>query len=127
MAATELIDTSRPKTKQVTDALRMALDLSRKFDDNTLLALEILRASVEGIITSWMLDAQVGQMLCATIRADSKYRDQLDFLPTDRQIFPVSVRSEGDGYCIVGGPGGNYRLSDVHLYAVDKCELVRLT
>ena len=54
-----------------------------------------------------------GQRLLARIRPTSKYSGQGD----DGALFPVAVASV-DEYCVVGGPGGKYRLRDVDLFAV---------
>lgn len=54
-----------------------------------------------------------GQRLRARIRPSSKYFGQGD----EGGLFPVAVAS-ADEYCVVGGPGGKYRLRDVDLFAV---------
>ena len=54
-----------------------------------------------------------GQKLLARIRATSKYHGQGD----DGTLFPVCIGPAGE-YCVLGGPGGQYRLSDVDLFAV---------
>ena len=54
-----------------------------------------------------------GQQLLARIRPTSKYFGQGD----EGALFPVAVAS-ADEYCVVGGPGGKYRLRDVDLFAV---------
>jgi hypothetical protein len=55
-----------------------------------------------------------GQRLLARIRKSSKYyfgQGEGDAL------FPISIGFAGD-YCVHGGPGGQYRLKDVDLFAV---------
>jgi uncharacterized protein (DUF58 family) len=52
--------------------------------------------------------------LYAVIRRRSKYYGQT--APGER--FPVSIQAdETCGYVVAGGPGGQYRLADVELYA----------
>lgn len=57
--------------------------------------------------------AKTGQKLLARIRPTSKYFGQ----GGEGQLFPVVVASTGE-YGIIGGPGGQYRLSDVDLFVV---------
>lgn len=55
---------------------------------------------------------EAGVQLFAQIRVDSKYFDQA---PVGEKF---GVHIGGDSiYCVQGGPGGQYRLKDVHLYA----------
>lgn len=54
-----------------------------------------------------------GQKLLARIRPSSKYHDQGE----KGAMFPVCIGPGGD-YCVLGGPGGQYRLHDVDLFAV---------
>lgn len=56
---------------------------------------------------------QDGQKLLARIRPSSKYYGQGD----EGDMFAVCIGSSGD-YVVLGGPGGQYRLSDVDLFAV---------
>lgn len=67
-------------------------------------------AQVEARNTVLMQD---GQRLMARIRPSSKYYGQGE----DGVLFPVCIGSAGD-YCVYGGPGGQYRLCDVDLFAV---------
>jgi hypothetical protein len=53
-----------------------------------------------------------GQKLLARIRPTSKYYGQGD----EGILFPVCIGPAGE-YCVLGGPGGQYRLSDVDLFA----------
>ncbi len=54
-----------------------------------------------------------GQKLLARIRPSSKYYGQ----GVEGGLFPVCIGSNGD-YKVLGGPGGQYRLADVDLFAV---------
>lgn len=54
-----------------------------------------------------------GQRLLARIRPSSKYHGQGE----EGALFPVCVGPAGE-YCVAGGPGGQYRLQDVDLFAV---------
>ncbi len=55
---------------------------------------------------------QYGQKLLARIRPTSKYYGQGD----EGVLFPVCIGPAGE-YCVLGGPGGQYRLLDVDLFA----------
>lgn len=55
-----------------------------------------------------------GQRLLARIRKSSKYYDGQG---EGDALFPISIGFAGD-YCVHGGPGGQYRLKDVDLFAV---------
>lgn len=65
-----------------------------------------------------------GQKLLARIRPSSKYFGQGE----EGRLFPVVVASQLD-YGVVGGPGGQYRLSDVDLFVVfsDDAEPIQIT
>lgn len=54
-----------------------------------------------------------GQQLLAMIRRNSKY-----FSQTPAGVFFPVVVTPGNGYCVQGGPGGQYRLSDVFLFVI---------
>lgn len=54
-----------------------------------------------------------GQKLLARIRPSSKYHGQGE----EGALFAVCIGPSGD-YSVFGGPGGQYRLSDVDLFAV---------
>lgn len=54
-----------------------------------------------------------GQKLLARIRPSSKYYGQGD----EGLLFPIAIASRNE-YGVVGGPGGQYRLNDVDLFAV---------
>jgi len=56
-----------------------------------------------------------GQKLMARIRPSSKYYGQ----GNEGDLFPVCVGHGGkSSYNVLGGPGGQYRLCDVDLFAV---------
>lgn len=57
--------------------------------------------------------ARQGQQLYARVKASSKYADQDPGHP-----FPVFVDAGRRDYVVQGGPGGQYRLKDVHLFVV---------
>jgi hypothetical protein len=54
-----------------------------------------------------------GQKLLARIRPSSKYYGQGE----EDALFAVCIGPSGE-YNVLGGPGGQYRLSDVDLFAV---------
>jgi hypothetical protein len=54
-----------------------------------------------------------GQKLLARIRPTSKYYGQ----GGEGELFPVCIGRPGE-YSVLGGPGGQYRLLDVDLFAV---------
>ena len=66
----------------------------------------------------------IGQRLLARIRPSSKYYGQ----GTPGQLFAVVVAGQGE-YGVIGGPGGQYRMCDVDLFAVfsDDLEPIQLT
>ena len=66
---------------------------------------------------------QEGTQLVATIKKSSKYYGQ----GAKGARFPVSIQSDSCGYVVLGGPGGQYRLADVHLFAVVGNSQVKLT
>lgn len=66
----------------------------------------------------------VSTQLVAQIKKTSKYHGQGK---TDA-LFPVSIQAdETGGYVVCGGPGGQYRLADVHLFAVVGDSKVKLS
>lgn len=70
----------------------------------------------------------VGTLLWAEIRRSSKYAGQAD----EGEKFPVFIGPDGPRgqYVVKGGPGGQYRLADVLLYAQltdDTQQLIQLT
>ena len=65
-----------------------------------------------------------GQKLLARIRPTSKYYGQ----GNEGGLFPVCIGPAGE-YCVLGGPGGQYRLLDVDLFAAfdDKKQPTQIT
>jgi hypothetical protein len=71
--------------------------------------------------------AQLGQQIQASIRKDSKYYGQMRLFQTDPdELFPVLINDNPD-YRVQGGPGGQYRLKDVHLYVLFNGQPVPIT
>lgn len=56
---------------------------------------------------------RTGQQLLARIRPSSKYHGQ----GSEGELFAVCI-GPGSEYVVLGGPGGQYRLKDVDLFAV---------
>jgi hypothetical protein len=56
-----------------------------------------------------------GQQIYAKIKRSSKYYGQTD----PGEIFPVRIATQFGDYAVQGGPGSQYRLSDVNLFIVD--------
>jgi hypothetical protein len=74
---------------------------------------DVARAEYAPFLAKCQVIRSEGQRLLARIRQTSKYFGQGD----EGALFPVAVASS-DEYCVVGGPGGKYRLRDVDLFAV---------
>lgn len=55
-----------------------------------------------------------GQLLFARIRPSSKYYGKQG---KEGELFPIAIQP-GRDYNVSGGPGGQYRLTDVDLFAV---------
>ncbi|WP_218168464.1 hypothetical protein [Pseudomonas reactans] len=69
-----------------------------------------------------------GQQLYAEIKKSSKYAHQAN-LARSRGEYPFPVRvvdDRGGLYCVAGGPGGQYRLTDVNLYVIEGGKKVRV-
>ena len=65
-----------------------------------------------------------GQQLYAKIKRTSKYYGQGE----KGGLFPVFVEAGyPEGYMVHGGPGGQYRLSDVNLYVVEDGREMRIS
>lgn len=62
------------------------------------------------------------QQLYAKIKRSSKYYSQGDGAPFEVLIVP------GDpcGYVVMGGPGGQYRLSDVNLFVIENGQRLKI-
>ncbi|WP_454838683.1 hypothetical protein [Pseudomonas hormoni] len=69
-----------------------------------------------------------GQQLYAEIKKSSKYAHQATWARNQGQYpFPVRVVDDHGGlYCVAGGPGGQYRLTDVNLYVIEGGKKVRV-
>lgn len=60
------------------------------------------------------------QQLYAKVKRSSKYFYQNECARKNGEFpFPVAIRTGGDDYKVIGGPGGAYRLADVNLFVVD--------
>lgn len=70
-----------------------------------------------------------GQQLYAGIREGSRYHSQIDVCIANGygHPFPAWFQAALDGYVVIGGAGGRYRLEDVDLYAKDGDKLVRVS
>lgn len=66
--------------------------------------------------------AAAGTPLIASIKKTSKYFGQ----GKEGARFPVLIQA-GNEYVVLGGPGGQYRLADVNLFAVVGDSQVKLT
>jgi hypothetical protein len=65
-----------------------------------------------------------GQQLYAKIKRSSKYYGQGEM----GALFEVFVEAgHPEAYLVQGGPGGQYRLSDVNLFVVDEGREVRIS
>jgi hypothetical protein len=67
--------------------------------------------------------ASRGTQLVASIKKSSKYFGQ----GKEGARFPVSIQDPGYEYVVRGGPGGQYRLADVNLFALVGDKQVKLT
>ncbi|WP_315807517.1 hypothetical protein [Pseudomonas sp. C9-3] len=68
------------------------------------------------------------QQLFAGIRPTSKYAAQINWCEAQGYGHPFRVELEpsADGYVVIGGAGGRYRLDDVHLYAKSGDDLIQI-
>ena len=69
-----------------------------------------------------------GQQLYAEIKKSSKYAHQAEMCRTHPCGYPfkIQIGSDPGGYEVVGGVGGQYRISDVNLYVLQDGEKIRL-
>lgn len=74
---------------------------------------DLLRKEFSAIEARQAVLTEQGQKLLARIRPSSKYHGQSE----EGALFAVCIGPSGD-YSVFGGPGGQYRLSDVDLFAV---------
>lgn len=68
--------------------------------------------------------------LYAKIKKSSKYVGQNDLAERNPEMFglpfPVELHGDALDYCVKGGPGGQYQLSDVHLFAKSEGALIKI-
>jgi hypothetical protein len=74
---------------------------------------DLLREKFAAIEARQAVLTEHGQKQLARIRPSSKYHGQGE----EGALFAVCIGPSGD-YSVFGGPGGQYRLSDVDLFAV---------
>lgn len=62
------------------------------------------------------------QQLYAEIKKSSKYAHQAVQAQRQGMLYPfqVCIEDDQDGYVVVGGYGGRYRLEDVDLFVIDE-------
>lgn len=64
----------------------------------------------------------------AKIMKNSKYYLQNQYAKPDGEFpLPVKIQGFGEEYCVKGSPGGQYRLSDVNLFIIDKDQEIRIS
>lgn len=70
----------------------------------------------------------VGQQLYAGIKESSKYHSQIEWGKQSGygHPFPVRLQPAADGYVVIGGVGGRYRLDDVELFVIEDGQHVRV-
>lgn len=70
------------------------------------------------------------QQLHAKIKPSSKYSFQNKWAEAEGPLpFPVTIDPEPavTGYCVLGGPGGRYRLSDVEIFIIENGRELKIT
>ncbi|ANH74566.1 hypothetical protein ACS15_1719 [Ralstonia insidiosa] len=107
----ELAEAERNKAFVENDELRTALRLSREERND---AVKELTAKLVDAKSVTPRNAKSSSGLFAEIKRSSKYYGQSG----RGELFPVVVLAGGE-YVVQGGPGGQYRLKDVWLWAVD--------
>lgn len=82
------------------------------------------RAKAEEYERQKAAQVRIGQQIWAKIKRSSKHYGQGE----RNALFEVFIEA-GDpaGYLVQGGPGGQYRLSDVNLFIVDNGRQVRIS
>lgn len=70
----------------------------------------------------------MSQQIYAKIKRSSKYAHQNKTAAEGHWGLPfaVEISSIDDSYCVSGGPGGKYRLSDLNLFIIDDGKEVRI-
>jgi len=71
----------------------------------------------------------MSQQLYAKIKRSSKYFSQNKVAQENGYGLPFAVRVDAisDAYCVSGGPGGRYRLSDINLFIVEDGKELRIS
>ncbi len=71
----------------------------------------------------------MSQQLYAKIKKSSKYFHQNKVAQENGCGLPFEVRVDvvDDAYCVAGGPGGRYRLSDINLFVMEDGKEMRIT
>ena len=83
----------------------------------------ITRSSIEQEKRDKAEKVRSGQQLFAKIKRSSKYFGQTE----KDALFEVFVEAgHPDSYVVKGGPGGQYRLSDVNLFIVEGVSALRI-
>lgn len=100
---------------------------------NEMITAEELMAEIDTKNVALVARAQVGQQIQASIRKDSKYYGQMKYYglidgtqADPDALFPVLINDNPD-YRVQGGPGGQYRLKDVHLHVLFNGQPVAIT
>ena len=84
----------------------------------------VSRSSIEQEKRAKAEKSKQGQQLFAKIKRSSKYFGQT----SKGELFEVFVEAgHPDAYVVQGGPGGQYRLSDVTLFVVDGGRELRIS
>jgi hypothetical protein len=65
-----------------------------------------------------LLEGVTPVVLAARIKKTSKYYGQAGPGRDEEEGFPVFISTDALGYVVQGGPGGQYRLDDVELWAL---------
>lgn len=107
-------------TKDINDKIYLTANLSNHSTQLTpQQARQLARSLVKAADTFDPPKKEPGSPLFATIRKESKYSCQQELSGDGLPIpFSVTIDMERlfDGYIVKGGPGGCYRLYDVHLW-----------
>jgi len=70
----------------------------------------------------------MSQQIYAKVKRSSKYSHQNKMAEQGHWGLPFAVEISAieDAYCVSGGPGGKYRLSDLNLFVIDDAKEVRI-
>ncbi|MDQ0138556.1 hypothetical protein [Cupriavidus necator] len=103
---------------EITQALRKQLEMAEPERNEAFIANDKLQAELaaakKGVAKSVTRNVKGATTLRAELKRSSKYYGQTEV----GELFPVSIVAGGE-YVVQGGPGGQYRLKDVWLWAVD--------